>query len=146
VNQEKDSFGMGEEGVQNAYQNMPSAAHFFPAKSAQIIRNECGGPPKRMGFTNHLSGVNEASCRRIRAHSTTLSIPSGLVEMSNRIKSGLSSLAFSMASKPLTASPHTANPEQLSSRARTAARMAAWSSTMRMESKRRASVSSKAAS
>src|SRR5260370_31731573 len=81
---------------------------------------------KRMGFMNHLIGDNEASCRRIRAHSTTLSISSGLVEMSNRIKSGLSSLAFSMASKPLTASPHTANLEQLSSRARTAARMAAW--------------------
>src|SRR5258708_4985547 len=59
--------------------------------------------------------------------------------MSNRIKSGLSSLAFSMASRPLAASPHTVNPEQLSSRARTAARMAAWSSTMRMESKLRSS-------
>ncbi len=105
-----------------------------------------GDIEKRMDFMNHLIGVNEASCRRIRAHSTTLSISSGLVEMSNRIKSGLSSLAFSMASKPLTASPHTANLEQLSSRARTAARMAAWSSTMRMVSKRRTSVSSKAAS
>jgi len=98
-----------------------------------------GDIEKRMGFMNHLIGVNEASCRRIRAHSTTLSISSGLVEMSNRIKSGLSSLAFSMASRPLAASPHTVNPEQLSSRARTAARMAAWSSTMRMESKRRSS-------
>src|SRR5260370_25156111 len=84
-----------------------------------------GDIEKRMGFMNHLIGVNEASCRRIRAHSTTLSISSGLVEMSNIIKSGLSSLAFSIASKPLTSSPHTANLEQLSSRARTSVRMAA---------------------